>query len=166
MFLSKSHTIKFRKSLRERSNCYIHLGDRCNIAHFELRWTQGSQSTTRRPSNSQSTTMSLATPSAVLGLTPKSTSTVSRITPLSTARVSLGAHQSNSTVSPLTQQNTSTLSRVTTHNAVVSHTQPQVLPQSLNRDGLRPRVESYPGTTIIEIYHAGYVDEIRQLKER
>lgn len=40
LFFSKSHTEKLRQSLKERSNCYFYLGDKFEIAHFELRWMQ------------------------------------------------------------------------------------------------------------------------------
>ena len=38
VFFSKSHTQKLRESLATKSNCYFFLGDKFNIAHFELRW--------------------------------------------------------------------------------------------------------------------------------
>ena len=38
LFFSKSHTQKLRESLATKSNCYFFLGDKFNIAHFELRW--------------------------------------------------------------------------------------------------------------------------------
>lgn len=38
LFFSKSHTQKLRGSLATKSNCYFFLGDKFNIAHFELRW--------------------------------------------------------------------------------------------------------------------------------
>ncbi|XP_068694962.1 uncharacterized protein [Montipora foliosa] len=40
LFFSKSHTEQLRQSLKERSNCYFYLGDKFEIAHFELRWMQ------------------------------------------------------------------------------------------------------------------------------
>ena len=38
LFFSKSHTLKLRESLATKANCYFFLGDKFNIAHFELRW--------------------------------------------------------------------------------------------------------------------------------
>ena len=38
LFFSKSHTQKLRESLATKGNCYFFLGDKFNIAHFELRW--------------------------------------------------------------------------------------------------------------------------------
>lgn len=39
IFFSKSHTLKLRQSLQGKTNCYFFLGDKFDIAHFELRWT-------------------------------------------------------------------------------------------------------------------------------
>ena len=38
LFFSKSHTQKLRESVATKANCYFFLGDKFNIAHFELRW--------------------------------------------------------------------------------------------------------------------------------
>lgn len=38
LFFSKTHTQKLRESLATKANCYFFLGDKFNIAHFELRW--------------------------------------------------------------------------------------------------------------------------------
>ena len=38
VFFSKTHTQKLRESLAAKTNCYFFLGDKFNIAHFELRW--------------------------------------------------------------------------------------------------------------------------------
>lgn len=38
--MSKTHTLKLRQSLEEKTNCYFYLGDKFDIAHFELRWMQ------------------------------------------------------------------------------------------------------------------------------
>lgn len=40
VFFSKSHTQKLRESLAAKTNCYFFLGDKFNIAHFELRWVR------------------------------------------------------------------------------------------------------------------------------
>lgn len=40
VFFSKSHTQKLRESLAAKTNCYFYLGDKFNIAHFELRWVR------------------------------------------------------------------------------------------------------------------------------
>jgi len=37
---SKTHTQKIRQSLEDKTNCYFYLGDKFDIAHFELRWMQ------------------------------------------------------------------------------------------------------------------------------
>ena len=38
LFFSRSHTQKLRESLANKANCYFFLGDKFNIAHFELRF--------------------------------------------------------------------------------------------------------------------------------
>lgn len=40
VFFSKTHTQKLRQSLEAKTNCYFYLGDKFDIAHFELRWMQ------------------------------------------------------------------------------------------------------------------------------
>jgi len=40
VFFSKAHTQKIRQSLEDKTNCYFYLGDKFDIAHFELRWMQ------------------------------------------------------------------------------------------------------------------------------
>ena len=41
--LSKMSTEKLRHSLKTLTNCYLYLGDKFSIAHFELRWAQHHQ---------------------------------------------------------------------------------------------------------------------------
>lgn len=142
MFLSKLHTVKFNKSLRERSNCYFHLGDRCDIAHFELRWSENTQ---KYPGSSQT-------------VIPRDPSVSSRETPKGTSTVSSPTSESTLTTSCVNPQSTSSGSRVTSQGSVS---------RSRNSTtGSSPGVECYPGTAIIDIYHAGYASEIRELKER
>lgn len=40
IFFSKAHTQKLRQSLEAKTNCYFFLGDKFDIAHFELRWVR------------------------------------------------------------------------------------------------------------------------------
>ena len=169
MFLSRLHTIKFNKALRERVDCYIHLGDRCKIAHFELRWSENnnpsqfpkSSSAVRSENTSVASCLTSRSSSCVLRPITGSSEAVSSVTPQRAATESHNIPQSVTTGSRGTIQNTILGSSVTPQNSVKGSL---VTPKDSNTRQVQELV--YPGTATIDIYHAGYANEIRELRGR